>query len=231
MLRERSSDIPSFFEHPIYSNFKMYSLLILLFLFWFTTIHPKYFCKRHFSWKFQVLRERSSDSTLYIAFWKCVIFWFYIFYFNCQYSAKILLEKSFFLEILVAPRKKQWYSFFRGASCISHFQDLYSPDSTFSILIYDDLPTVVLQKSFFLEILSVPQEKQWYCIFCGTSYIYQFQIVKFPNSSFFYFVLSFIYLFLSFFNQNVSERFIYSGNFYAPPKEQWYWFFYGPPCI
>ena len=172
-----------------------------------------------------------SLSTLYIAFWKCVIFWFYIFYFNCQYSAKILLEKSFFLEILVAPRKKQWYSFFRGASCISHFQDLYSPDSTFSILIYDDLPTVVLQKLFFLEILSVPQEKQWYCIFCGTSYIYQFPIVKFPNSSFFYFVLSFIYLFLSFFNQNVSERFIYSGNFYAQPKEQWYWFFYGAPCI
>ena len=33
VLREGSSFIPSFVEHPVYSNFKMYSVLILFPLF------------------------------------------------------------------------------------------------------------------------------------------------------------------------------------------------------
>ena len=33
MLREKSSDIASFLEHPAYSIFKMYSALILVFYF------------------------------------------------------------------------------------------------------------------------------------------------------------------------------------------------------
>ena len=45
VLREKSSVIASFVEHPVYSIFKMHGLLILVFLFWFTTIHLKYFCK------------------------------------------------------------------------------------------------------------------------------------------------------------------------------------------
>ena len=33
VLRERSSDIAFFVEHPVYSIFKMYSVLILVFYF------------------------------------------------------------------------------------------------------------------------------------------------------------------------------------------------------
>ena len=52
VLHERSSVIASFVEHPVCSNFKIYSVLILFFLFWFPTIHPKYFCKCHLFLKF-----------------------------------------------------------------------------------------------------------------------------------------------------------------------------------
>ena len=61
MLLERNSDIASFAEHPVYSIFEMYSVLILVVLFWFATIYPKYTHKSHFFLKFQVLHERSSD--------------------------------------------------------------------------------------------------------------------------------------------------------------------------
>ena len=44
VLREGSSDIASFVEHPVYSISKMHSVLVLVFLFWFTTIHPKSMC-------------------------------------------------------------------------------------------------------------------------------------------------------------------------------------------
>ena len=58
-----------------------------------------------------------SRSTLHIAIKKCIVSWFYFFYFDfplCTQNASI----KFFLEILGAPRKEQWYCFFRGAACI-----------------------------------------------------------------------------------------------------------------
>ena len=44
MLSEGNSFIASFMEHPVYSNFKMYSVVIL-FLFEFATVNPKCMCK------------------------------------------------------------------------------------------------------------------------------------------------------------------------------------------
>ena len=63
---ERSS-VPTFFmEQSVQSNFKMYSLLILVFLFLFTTIHPKCFCKSCLFLKFQAPHERASDISLFV---------------------------------------------------------------------------------------------------------------------------------------------------------------------
>ena len=61
MLCERTSEITSFVEQPVYSNFQMFSVLTLVFLFSFTTIHAKYFCKSYLFLKFEVLGTRSSD--------------------------------------------------------------------------------------------------------------------------------------------------------------------------
>ena len=52
VLRERSSDTDSFVEFPVYSNFKLYSVLILVLVFWFATIHPTWMCKGKFFLKF-----------------------------------------------------------------------------------------------------------------------------------------------------------------------------------
>ena len=41
VLCEGSSDIASFVEHSVYSKFKMYNIQILVFYWWFRTIHPK----------------------------------------------------------------------------------------------------------------------------------------------------------------------------------------------
>ena len=52
VLREKSSDIALFVEHPVCSNFKMYTVLILKILFCFATINPKCICKSQFFLKF-----------------------------------------------------------------------------------------------------------------------------------------------------------------------------------
>ena len=63
VLREGSSFVAFFVEHPVCSSFKMYSVLILVVLFWFVNINPKSVYKRDLILKFQVLHER----TRYIA--------------------------------------------------------------------------------------------------------------------------------------------------------------------
>ena len=45
VLRERSNVITSFLEHLVYSNFKMFSVLILGFSFSFVVTYPKSMCK------------------------------------------------------------------------------------------------------------------------------------------------------------------------------------------
>ena len=48
----KNSDITSFVENPVYSISKMYTVLILVILFWFVTIYPKSISKRHLFSKF-----------------------------------------------------------------------------------------------------------------------------------------------------------------------------------
>ena len=61
VLREGSIVIASFVEQPVCSNFKMHSVLILIFFYfnWLQLIQ-KSIWKSHFFLKFEVLRERSS---------------------------------------------------------------------------------------------------------------------------------------------------------------------------
>ena len=71
VLRERSSTIASFVEHSVYSISKMYSVLILVFWFWFVTVYPTCMYKSHLFLQFLVRREGScfiwSWITLYVA--------------------------------------------------------------------------------------------------------------------------------------------------------------------
>ena len=81
VLRKRSSDITFSVEHPVYSISEMYSILILVFWFWFATIYPKCMYKSHLFLKSQVLREGSTFIAsfvehLYIAFSKYKMAWF-----------------------------------------------------------------------------------------------------------------------------------------------------------
>ena len=57
-------------------------------------------------------------STMYIAFLKCKVSWFYFFYFNFQLLTESAHVKVNFSWNLSAPRKMQWYCFARGAPCI-----------------------------------------------------------------------------------------------------------------
>ena len=66
VLREGSSFVASFVEHPVCSSFKMYSVLILVVLFWFVNIYLKSVYKRHLISKFQVLHERSRDIASFV---------------------------------------------------------------------------------------------------------------------------------------------------------------------
>ena len=60
-LRERrKSDFDSLVEHSVYSNFKMYSVLILFFLFCFAFFLPNVNLHESFFLKFEVLREKSD---------------------------------------------------------------------------------------------------------------------------------------------------------------------------
>ena len=116
MLRERKNDIASFVEHPAYSNFKMYSALILFFYFNFPLFTQNSSLKVIYSWNFTCSLKGAvillgSWSTLYTEFLKCKMSWFYFFYFDLQLLKESVHVKVTFFEILGAPRRKQLYCF------------------------------------------------------------------------------------------------------------------------
>ena len=88
LLRERIIVVATFPEHPAYSNFEMFSVLILGLLFWFVVTYPKSMCKSNlFFVNLGALRRKKkilphSWTTLYIAISKCIVCWFYFFYFD-----------------------------------------------------------------------------------------------------------------------------------------------------
>ena len=91
MLHEGSSFIASFVEHPVCSNFKIYSVLIRVFLFELTTINPKYICKSRLFLKFQVLREGCSFVASFVEHPVCSSF--------KMYSVLILVVLFWFVNI------------------------------------------------------------------------------------------------------------------------------------
>ena len=98
MLRERSSIITLFVEHHRYSIFKMQSVLILVAFFYLSlftqSVCIKSIYSRNFRWsaKGEVILL-CSWSTLYIAFLKYKVSWFYSFYFNLSLFTQIACVK------------------------------------------------------------------------------------------------------------------------------------------
>ena len=81
VLCERSSDIASV---SVCSIFKMSSLAVLLFIFWFATNNSKCFYKSRFSWNCRCSAKETvilllSWSARYIVFSKCIVSWIYCF--------------------------------------------------------------------------------------------------------------------------------------------------------
>ena len=66
VLREGCSFVASFVEHPVCSNFKTYSVLILFKKKKLALINLKNICKNQFFMKFQVLCETSSVVTSFL---------------------------------------------------------------------------------------------------------------------------------------------------------------------
>ena len=104
VLRERSSDIVSFVEHPVYSSFKMYGLLILVFYFYLPLFTQNVSVKVVYSWNFRSSVKEAVVllhlwSTLYLALWKCIVSLFYFFFFLSRFtqntSAKVIFSGSF----------------------------------------------------------------------------------------------------------------------------------------
>ena len=90
-FRKRSSDIAYFVKHPVYSILKMYSLLILVFLFWFTTIHLRWFTQRECVKVtfFEIPGAPRKNHCYcifpgapYIAILKCLVSWHQGFYYD-----------------------------------------------------------------------------------------------------------------------------------------------------
>ena len=121
VLLEGSSFVASFVEHPACSIVRMYSVLILVF-FYFNLLQliQRASAKDNFSWNFRcsvkeaVLLVRSR-GTLYVAFSKCTVSWFYLFYFYFPLSTKNCMP--FIIEVSVALQRKQFCCFLHGAPC------------------------------------------------------------------------------------------------------------------
>ena len=121
----------------------MYSLLILVLLFWFTTIHSKWFCKSHLFLKFYVLCERSSavvSVAVYVAVSKCMLFFFYDFV--LQLFTQRECVKVNFLKLLVLHKRTNVI-----ASFLEH--PVYSSFEMFSVLILGFLFWFVVTYTFF----------------------------------------------------------------------------------
>ena len=103
MLREKSSVIASFVGHPVCSNFKTYSVLILFYYYFdIPQFTQNASIKVIHSWNFKCSAKGAvilllSWSVLYIAVWKCVVSSFYFFfYFDLPLVTQIACVKVTF---------------------------------------------------------------------------------------------------------------------------------------
>ena len=122
----------------------MYSLFILVFLFLFTTIHPKYFCKSRLFLKFWMLHEKSSFitsfveqpvfSTLKMCSVLILLFLFFFFFlprFIQNSSAKVIFSGNFRFSAEGAV-----ISLLSWRNLYIAFQNLKCTDFSFFILTY-----------------------------------------------------------------------------------------------
>ena len=114
MLRETSSDIVSFLEYPVHSNFQLILVNSGYFYFDLLLITQSEFIKADFSWNFRCAVKEPvllllswstlfSNFKIYSVLILIFLFWFPTVYPNCTYKSHL------FFKFLRAPRKKQWY--------------------------------------------------------------------------------------------------------------------------
>ena len=146
-----------------YSNFKMYSTLILVFLFWFATIYPKCFCKSKFLLKFLVLHRRSSDiassidhppyNTLKMYSLLTVVFLSWL----VTIQPKCLCESHFFVKLLVLCEISSDIASFVEHFVYSNFK-LQSDLILFFLFLFATIHTKYLcWRFFFLKFLMLRQ--------------------------------------------------------------------------
>ena len=69
VLRERTIVIATFPEHPVYSNFEMFSVLILGPSFWFAVAYPKSMCKSNLVFvNLGALRRKKKDIASFVEY-------------------------------------------------------------------------------------------------------------------------------------------------------------------
>ena len=179
MVHEGSSFIVSFLEHPVCSNFQMQSVLILVIFFQLATINPKGIFKILFVFFFnfrcsvkEAVLLLCSWSTLYIAFSKYKMSWFYFSYFNLPLlTESAYVKANFFLRFMCFAREAvllllSWLNRYVAISkCImSWFQ-------FFFLWIGRNKSEKHLQKSLFPEVLCVLWKTQCYCFVCEAHYM------------------------------------------------------------
>ena len=114
VVREGSSFIASFLEHPVCSNFQMQSVLVLVIFFQLATVNPKGIYKILCVFCFWNLRCSVKEavlllcswSTLYIGFSKFKMSWFYFSYFNLPLlTESVYVKANFFWRFMCSARE------------------------------------------------------------------------------------------------------------------------------
>ena len=201
MLRERSSAIALFVEHPVCTSFKMYTILILFFYFFIFILFCNYLLKENFEitgapWKnecycifpraacIKQLRNVECPHTR-------VLFWFdfsehpvygyfevfsvlilgFLFGFAVTYP-KSMCESNLYFVILGALRRENNIAYFEEHPAHSSFK-MYC---VLILFCYFDFPLFTQKASvkvIFIWNLDSPRKEQCYCIFCGAPCIQQ----------------------------------------------------------
>ena len=168
VLRERGSDIASFVEHPVYSIFKMQSVLILVVLFDLSLFTQSVCIKDIYSRNFRcsakeavilLLSRSTPDIQQFQNVWPLDSS--FLFLFTTIYP-KCICKSRLFLKFQVLRERSNGTTSFVKHSVLSSLK-------MYSVLILLFLffpffchvsPKTLLQKSFFQEILGVLRRKQ-----------------------------------------------------------------------
>ena len=170
---KRSNDFAYFVEHPVYSTLKMFlSLLLLFFIFWFSTVHSNDSVKVIYFWNF---RCSAKGSVLDSSFKMYAVLILFFLNFVLQVFTQRERVKVTFLKFQVL---REWTNVI--ASFPQHFA--YSSFKMFSVLILGfsfwfvmTYPKSMCKSNLFFVILGAPGMKKRYCFLCGAPCIWKFQ--------------------------------------------------------